>query len=73
MNNEKWVEELFYLSADEGFFNQMHDKITDIRNKHKKMSYVEAVELSYIELKRRKKEENEQIGQTVSGTITDNS
>ena len=72
MNNEEWVEELFYLSVDEGFFNKMHDKITEIRSKHKKLSYMEAVELSYIELKRIK-EENEQIRQTISGTITDKS
>jgi hypothetical protein len=72
MNNEEWVEELFYLSADEGFFNEMHDKINEVRSKHKKLSYMEAVELSYIELKRIK-EENEQIRQTISGTITNNS
>jgi ribosomal protein S1 len=72
MTNEEIIEELFYLSAKDGFFNEMHDKITDIRKKHVDLSYIECVELAYIELKR-KYEENEQVGQTVSGVVANNS
>lgn len=72
MTNEQWIEELFYLSSENGFFNEMHEKITDVRKKHADLSYTECVELAYIELKR-KYEENEQVGQTVSGFVANNS
>lgn len=72
MTNEEWVEELFYLSSENGFFNEMHEKISDVRKKHTDLTYIECVELAYIELKR-KYEENEQVGQTVSGVVTNNS
>ena len=64
MTNEEWLEELYMLADQIGMHNDMHEKIDEIRKKHKNLSLLECAELAYVELKRKHEEQyqNEPIG-----------
>lgn len=57
MTNEEWIEELYMKAAEMGMYNFMHTKIDEVRAKHKDLTMIEAVELAFIELKRKYEEE----------------
>ena len=57
MTNEEWIEELYMLSAQIGKFNQIHDKVDEIKKKYRDLTLIEVTELAYIELKREYEEE----------------
>ena len=57
MTNEEWLEELYMLSAQIGKFNQIHDKVDELKKKHRDLTLIEVTELAYIELKREYEEE----------------
>ena len=56
MTNEEWIEELYHSENDIGLFNEMHPKINELKKQHRDLTYVELVELAYIELKRKHEE-----------------
>jgi hypothetical protein len=50
MKDEKIIEELFYEASSLGMFNDMHLKVTEIRQKNNKKSYVDCVEEAFNQL-----------------------
>ena len=50
MTNEKIIEELFCKSSELGMFDDLHLRISDIRQKTNNKSYIDCVEEAFNEL-----------------------
>ena len=51
MSNEKLLEEIYFKAAQKGFFNELHDLVTELRISHPKMSHVDLSQMAYKKLK----------------------
>jgi hypothetical protein len=54
MTNEEIIEEIFYKASSMGFFDDLHEKVSHIRNMDSKKTYVESVEQAFNELLKQK-------------------
>ena len=66
MTNEEWMEELYMLVSEIGKYSQMHNKVTECKQKHPDLNSIECAELAYIELKREYEEETQLHEQSIS-------
>ena len=51
MSNEQLLEEIYFKAAQKGFFNELHDLVTELKTSHPKMSYVDLSQMAYKKLK----------------------
>jgi hypothetical protein len=61
MTNEDWIEELFHDAYKLGIFKKMHPKIDELQQLHPDLKYVELVELTFMELRRKHEESTEKL------------
>lgn len=51
MTNEELLEEIYHKAAQKGFFNELHDLVTELRMESPKTSHVDLVQIAYQKLK----------------------
>jgi len=52
MTNEELIEELYYKAYVKGFFNELHDKVDELRKTKQFKCNHEVVRVAYNELKK---------------------
>lgn len=52
MTNEELIEELYYKAYVKGFFNELHDKVDELRKTKQFKCNYEVVRVAYNELKK---------------------
>lgn len=54
MTNEELIEELYHKAHVKGFFNELHDKVIELKKENKFKCGHELVRVAYDELKKSK-------------------
>ena len=54
MTNEELIEELYHKAHIKGFFNELHDKVIELKQTNKYRCSHEVVRVAYNELKKSK-------------------
>jgi len=54
MTNEELIEELYHKAHQKGFFNELHQKVDEIKKQNPKMQLCDVTQSAYREIKKTK-------------------